>query len=636
MVSILKIIYEYKDHYATEEEINKILKSNGFSSNVTFNHIILNNSKRVKNFLKDPPALEENGKELYWARFFTGKMAESFEYTLKPNLIKALENYYDGLEEKYYHNEDSYNESSNIPKKSFYKYLTDKGFYFDKETIENYLLSLKVKPFVILTGNSGTGKTKLSQLFVEYLEQPYIKNYFENVKYSNYLEDLENKENLSNVNFKVNIQKPSYPKKDGVEDKTKEPSIGWLLGPNFFKYLDNFFPISANKNEFSVLVEGTEYKMNFNPSPRIFAENNKDILVDIYEKNKDKKTKPQLDFKIYYDKEKIRRNLKIWESKYLNDNSNNSDFCKIIPVGANWTDNRNIIGYQNVITGDYEETPAFRLIKSANSNIFKPYFLILDEMNLSHVERYFADFLSAIESGKPIPLYGKDDNLSLPENLSIIGTVNVDETTYMFSPKVLDRANIIEFKTLSAEKYMFGEYDEKGPSGELDYLYNVLSDLDLRKSQIEDLKKIFANVQDDEGNSLWNTLSDEITEFQTILAKSRFDFGFRVINEILRFMVVAWKYEKSPAQWDNWQRYFDAQIKQKMLPKLHGSERIMGATLENLLKACAKDKDNFIKNNDIFEDENSLKEVFKYPKSAKKLEEMAKILKEQRYVSFIN
>ena len=59
---------------------------------------------------------------------------------------------------------------------SFYNYLISEGYYFDKELIENYLLSLKVKPFEILTGNSGTGKTKLSQLFAKFILDEYVQN----------------------------------------------------------------------------------------------------------------------------------------------------------------------------------------------------------------------------------------------------------------------------------------------------------------------------------------------------------------------------------------------------------------------------------------------------------------------------
>ena len=59
---------------------------------------------------------------------------------------------------------------------SFYNYLISEGYYFDKELIENYLLSLKVKPFEILTGNSGTGKTKLSQLFAKFILGEYVQN----------------------------------------------------------------------------------------------------------------------------------------------------------------------------------------------------------------------------------------------------------------------------------------------------------------------------------------------------------------------------------------------------------------------------------------------------------------------------
>ena len=336
---------------------------------------------------------------------------------------------------------------------SFYEYLWENEFYFDKKTVENYLLSLKVKPFVILTGNSGTGKTKLSQLF----------------------------------------------------------------------------------------------------------------------------------------------------ARYLNDKDN----YKIIPVGANWTENRHILGYFNIIKNEPQYTPAYHLIKQSQKKKY-PHFLILDEMNLSHVERYFADFLSAIESNENIPLYGKDE-LEIPDNLSIIGTVNIDETTYMFSPKVLDRANTIEFKICSAKDYMTQKLNKDTPNGDVEYLEDILNNQELRKMSIHDLEKIF----DEE---FWDKFSDEILKFQNILKEAGFGFGFRVINEITRFMAAAYKYENKPEKWnENWKRYFDAQIKQKMLPKLHGSQKVIGETLDKLLESC---KD--------------------YPTSEAKIIEMKNVLNKQRYVSFIN
>ena len=376
------------------------------------------------------------------------------------NDLIYIYNYYIDAGERYNKIFGDKNKKTHDEKKyDFQKYLLNKGYFFEKETIENYLLSLKVKPFVILTGNSGTGKTKLSQLFAQYLS--------------------ENNENY-----------------------------------------------------------------------------------------------------------------------------------KIIPVGANWTENRHIIGYYNILTNEHKKTPAYELIEESQ-NSDKPYFLILDEMNLSHVERYFADFLSAIESNESIPVEGRDD-LEIPDNLFIIGTVNVDETTYMFSPKVLDRANTIEFKTHSAKDYMANTINIDAPNGDIDYLENLLVDSNIKNMDINQLKEEFKNITY-ENKDFWEVLSDEIFKFQEILKKSGFDFGFRVINEITRFMLVSWKYENSPQSWDNWQRYFDAQIKQKMLPKLHGSQKVIGETLDELLKASQE-----------------------YETSKEKLEEMIDVLTKQRYVSYIN
>ena len=288
-------------------------------------------------------------------------------------------------------------------------------------------------------------------------------------------------------------------------------------------------------------------------------------------------------------------------AKYLNDKDN----YKIIPVGANWAENRHILGYFNIIKNEPQYTPAYYLIKHSQDNPY-PHFLILDEMNLSHVERYFADFLSAIESNEGIPMHGETE-LEIPNNLFIIGTVNLDETTYMFSPKVLDRANTIEFKTYPANNYMTNKFDDEAPHGDVEYLEDVLSNQEIQEMSIQDLEKVFDN------DEFWTELSNEIFKFQEILKEANFDFGFRVINEITHFMAVAYKYENKPENWTNWKRYFDAQIKQKMLPKLHGSQKLIGETLDKLLVAC--------------ED---------YPTSKAKIIEIQNVLDKQRYVSFIN
>jgi Cdc6-like AAA superfamily ATPase len=482
-----------------------------------------------------------------------------------------------------------------IPKQSFYEYLKSLGYLFSQEIIENFLLSLKVKPFVILTGNSGTGKTKLAQLFAQY-------------------------KSLSDESFEENIRTE-------VKVEKSAKNGGWTLSRSeFYK----FYPELKNlEHDYDVKIDGIQSKGNLSVWPQLFYDSsNEEVKNRLKELARDDP------------KQKIDLEILLPSSK--------SDKYKIVPVGANWTENRHLLGFFNVIQKQYQDTAALELILNSSKNHYLSHFLILDEMNLSHVERYFADFLSSMESGEPIPLYKNsiknvDDTTSdideipneliIPNNLFVIGTVNVDETTYMFSPKVLDRANTIEFLPYPAKNYILDEYEDDGLKGNVQYLEDPLSDLETRNYKINDIRKLMKTVKIPGNYLLWEYLADEIQKFQDVLHKAGFEFGFRVIDEILRFMYVAWVYEDSPDLWENWERYFDAEIKQKMLPKLHGSQRVLEDVLNDLFELCyteaVEPAPRYFEN--LKTDSN-----VRYKSSALKIQEMDKVLNEQRYVSFIN
>ena len=134
---------------------------------------------------------------------------------------------------------------------------------------------------------------------------------------------------------------------------------------------------------------------------------------------------------------------------------------KLVSVRPDWSDSSDLFGHVD-LNQKFVPGAVIEFVKQAELNPTKPYFLCLDEMNLARVEYYMSDILSAIETRRfdgtriitdPIDVkYGNDStaagrygNVILPGNLYIVGTVNMDETTFPFSKKVLDRANTIEF-----------------------------------------------------------------------------------------------------------------------------------------------------------------------------------------------
>lgn len=262
----------------------------------------------------------------------------------------------------------------------------------------------------------------------------------------------------------------------------------------------------------------------------------------------------------------------------------------VVSVGADWTNREPLLGFPNALQpGKYvkPESGVLDLLIEANrpENADKPFFLILDEMNMSYVERYFADFLSAMESKEPISLWSidetKDENaevdgvpqkVALPKNLFIIGTINVDETTYMFSPKVLDRANVIEFKISPKEMADFlkdmKEIDRESINGKA-------AGMGASFVQIASSKELAKNID------AVSTLQNFFNELKGVNA----EFGYRSATEIFRFICQAkGNDDATPKLTDA--EILDAAIVQKLLPKLHGSRKKLEPVLSQLWKLC--------------------------------------------------
>lgn len=361
-------------------------------------------------------------------------------------------------------------------------------------------------------------------------------------------------------------------------------------------------------------------------------------------------------------------------------------YC-LVPVGADWTNREPLLGYPNALTNsDYilPDSGVLQLMIRANNDPDRPYFLILDEMNLSHVERYFADFLSTMESEKQIPLHAKESGLrvavlsscegeeetskdgiglipsalSFPPNLFIIGTVNIDETTHMFSPKVLDRANTIEFRISNTEmeSFLAGDYgnvrmeDLEGKGASMGSSF-----LELYKNRKQ--AKLDSNLQ--------KSLNDFFRE----LSKTGAEFGYRTASEIRILLhqldvITAAPSDETAGEPDQDNVVLDEErmngatlilgsndkldiaVMQKLLPKLHGSRNKLILVLNTLAKLCldpernAKEISSFVDERFAKNDDSNHLEALKqedivrFPMSFEKIIRMYRNAVENGFTSF--
>lgn len=342
-----------------------------------------------------------------------------------------------------------------------------------------------------------------------------------------------------------------------------------------------------------------------------------------------------------------------WEEGSKEFEAQKPENFEIVQVKPNWHDSSELIGYVSRVSG----SPVFvagdflKFVAKAWENVDVPYFLCLDEMNLAPVEQYFAEYLSVLESRKaddngniktdPIMKSCVDDwyktlveeltdnpnlreqfqneGITIPQNLIVVGTVNMDETTFSFSRKVLDRAMTIEMNDV-----------------------NLYSGLDNRHEKIGKLEAgnlIGTSVEGvdvyNENQEVCDTVLEYLENINNELANTPFKVAYRTRNEFLLYVVNNLPYNKDDngneiSQNEVIARALDEITSMKILSRIEGDEAKIDGLL-NKLETTISERLKVISGKDYSGKKDDADKV--YSVSLAKLQEMNKRL-EGGYTSF--
>ena len=229
----------------------------------------------------------------------------------------------------------------------------------------------------------------------------------------------------------------------------------------------------------------------------------------------------------------------------------------VVPVSPGWTDATPLLGYVKPLSAlpDYEDPPFLKLLLRCEEHPSQIHVAILDEMNLSHPEQYLAPLLSAMELDRPLVIHNQAEEYDgvpprlerYPQNLVLIGTVNMDETTHGLSDKVLDRATTLEFWYIDLAKHPRLQ-NAKIPPSEL------------------------------------QVVKDALNQLLTLLEPHRLHFGFRAVDDIVAFL------ERAHADGTLTAREaLDWVLHGKVLPKLRGHDTpALRAALNDVRELCVR------------------------------------------------
>ena len=261
---------------------------------------------------------------------------------------------------------------------------------------------------------------------------------------------------------------------------------------------------------------------------------------------------------------------------------------KLVSVRPDWSDSTDLFGHTD-LQGKFVPGAIIDFINDACNDLERPYFLCMDEMNLARVEYYLSDYLSIIETRRwdnghirtenikvDSPLSKNYAGLYLPENLYFIGTVNMDETTFPFSKKVLDRANAIEFSDVDLI-----------PSFDNDVLVNK-EPISLRNSFLKTKYITLKQDVNEQQQELALRVCAELQSINNILRESNSHIGYRVRDEIVFYML-----NNDEDGLLDYNQALDNEIMQKILPRIQGSSSVIKDLLEKLFNKFAGDYSSY-------------------------------------------
>lgn len=262
-------------------------------------------------------------------------------------------------------------------------------------------------------------------------------------------------------------------------------------------------------------------------------------------------------------------------------NTGNPDENRLlfIPVRPSWNDDSDLLGYVDLVHMVYRASDLgfvdflVRAQKEENKN--KLFIVCFDEMNLARVEHYFSQFLSLLErpaNQRELQLYDKQysgrlynsteypNRIKIGDNVKFIGTVNIDESTYHFSDKVLDRANVIQLDVLNyANMWTKTKYASLG---------NI-------NWTIDDYNSITVTNSDEDMQLVHQLLWDIHTLLHS--ANSKYGVGPRIVKSIEMYL---WNLPKSGIGEFSYSDGIDLQIAQRVLTKVRGPENQLGEILD--------------------------------------------------------